>query len=78
MVKSPLKNVPLRVFRQYLVWNGLAHIRTNGGHEIWNKKGMKRPVVLPTHEDPVYEFIVKNAQRNMGVTTENYIEFLKS
>jgi predicted RNA binding protein YcfA (HicA-like mRNA interferase family) len=78
MPKSPLKNIPLNIFRQYLVWNGLEHIRTKGGHELWNKKGMIRPVVLPTHEDPVYEFIAKNALRNMGVGIENYIDFLKS
>jgi len=78
MSKSPLKNIPLRIFRQYLVWNGLEHIRTKGGHEVWNKKGIERPVVLPTHEDPVYEFVAKNALRNMGVDANDYIEFLKS
>ena len=38
MSKSPLRNVPLRIFRQYLVRSGLEHIRTTGGHEIWKKK----------------------------------------
>ena len=78
MPKSPLKNIPLRIFRQYLCWKGLEHIRTSGGHEVWNKKGMKRPVILPTHEDPVFEFVAKNALLNMGVDANDYIEFLKS
>jgi predicted RNA binding protein YcfA (HicA-like mRNA interferase family) len=78
MTKSPLKNIPLRIFRQYLAWNGLERIRTKGGHEVWSKKGMKRPVVLPTHEDPVYEFVAKNALINMNVDVNNYIEFLES
>jgi len=78
MSKSPLKNISLRTFRQYLVWNGLERIRTKGGHEVWDKKGMERPVVLPTHEDPVFEFVAKNALINMGVDANDYIEFLKS
>jgi len=78
MPKSPLKNIRLKTFREYLEWNGLEHIRTKGGHELWNKAGLKRPVVLPTHEDPVYEFIAKNALRNMEVGVDNYIDFLKS
>jgi len=68
----------LRTFRQYLAWRGLEHIRTKGGHEVWNKQGMKRPVVLPTHEDPVFEFVARNALITMGVDVNDYIEFLKS
>ena len=78
MSRSPLKNVSLKTFRQYLAWNGLEHIRTKGGHEVWSKKGMKRPVVIPTHEDPLYEFVAKNALINMGVDIDNFIDFLKS
>jgi len=78
MPKNPLKNIPLKTFMQYLEWNGLEYIRTKGGHEVWNKEGMKRPVILPIHEDLVYEFVTKNALRNMETGIENYIEFLKS
>ena len=78
MAINPLKNIPLKTFRDYLEWNGLNHVRTNGGHEIWNKVGLKRPVVVPTHVNPVEEHVVKNAMRIMRVNAEDYIEFLKS
>ena len=78
MSTNPLKNIPLKTFRDYLEWRGLSHIRTNGGHEIWNKTGLKRPVVVPTHVNPVEEYVVKNALRIIGTTAEDYIEFLKS
>jgi len=78
MSKSPLRNIPLKTFRQYLKWCGLEYIRTEGGHEIWNKEDMKRPVVLPTHRSPVYESVVRNALATMKKDKDDYIEFLKS
>ena len=78
MSKSPLKNISLKTFRKYLKWCGLKYIRTKGGHEIWSKEGMERPVVFPTHEDPVYEDIAKNSLRNIGTNVNNFKKFLKS
>jgi hypothetical protein len=70
------KNIPLKVFRTYLIFCGLNHIRTKGGHEIWSSKGLTRPVILQTHVDPVPEFIIKNNLRTMGKTEEHFLSFL--
>jgi predicted RNA binding protein YcfA (HicA-like mRNA interferase family) len=78
MATNPLKNIPLKTFRDFLEWNGLQHIRTNGGHEIWNKAGLKRPVVLPTHVNPVEHDVARNTLKTIGITADDYIEFLKS
>jgi hypothetical protein len=72
-----LKNIPLRVFRNYLIYCGINHIRTTGGHEIWSSKGLTRPIVLQTHVDPIPEFIVKNNLRTIGKSAQHLIEFLK-
>lgn len=53
------KNIPLKLFRNYLLHCGLKHIRTKGGHEIWSAKNLTRPVVLQTHVDSIPEFIIK-------------------
>ena len=71
-----LKNIPLKTFRHYLVWCGLSHIRTKGGHEVWSAKGLTRPVILQTHVDPIPEFIIKNNLRTIGKSVEHLIEFL--
>ena len=73
-----LKNISLKIFRQYLQHCGLKHIRTKGGHEIWSAKNLTRPVVLQTHVDPVPEFIIKNNLRTMGKSAEDFAEFLKN
>jgi hypothetical protein len=77
MSRSPLKNIPIKTFRDYLKWKGLEHLRTTGGHEIWGKKGLKRPVVFQTHENPVPERVVRVIFRVLNETAADYIEFLK-
>jgi hypothetical protein len=73
---NKFKNISLRVFREYLIFCGLNHIRTKGGHEVWSAKGLSRPVILQTHVDPVPEFIIKNNLRTMGKTANHFLEFL--
>jgi predicted RNA binding protein YcfA (HicA-like mRNA interferase family) len=72
-----LKNISLRTFRNYLMYCGLNHVRTKGGHEIWSSKELTRPVVLQTHIDPVPEFIIKNNLRTIDKSEEHLLEFLK-
>ena len=40
MAVNPLKNIPLKTFKDFLKWEGLKHIETNGGHEKWVRKEM--------------------------------------
>lgn len=78
MGQNPLKNIPLKTFRDFLSWKGLKQIRTEGGHEVWSRKDLRRPVILQSHISPVPEFIVKNTLRTISATKEDYIDFLKS
>jgi predicted RNA binding protein YcfA (HicA-like mRNA interferase family) len=78
MTKSPLKNIPIKTFRDFLKWENLYYVRTNGGHEIWSKKRLSRPVTFQTHIDPVPEKVVRQILKTIGSGAENYIEFLNS
>ena len=71
-----LKNIKLSVFRQFLLFKGLKHIRTNGGHEIWARKDLTRPVVIQTHEDPVPEHIIKNNLRTIKSNRQEFEAWL--
>jgi len=73
-----LKNISVQTFRKYLEWKGLKHIRTNGGHEIWCRSDLKRPVVIQSHITPVPEFIVKQVLRTLNVEKQDFIDFLNS
>jgi predicted RNA binding protein YcfA (HicA-like mRNA interferase family) len=75
---NSLKNIPLKTFRDYLKWKGCKLIRTKGGHEIWARHDLYRPITIQTHIDPIPEFIVRQILRNLNVTADDYVEFLKS
>jgi hypothetical protein len=70
-----LKNIPLRIFRQYLESKDLKIIRKNSGHEIWGGKCLKRPITLQSHIDPVPEFVVKNSLNALNVDKEDFFSF---
>ena len=77
MSKSPLKNIPLKTFRDYLKYMGLEHVRTKGSHEIWKRNDLSRSIVLPTSKNPVKEGIVRSILMELKVNADSYIEFLK-
>ena len=43
-----LSNITLAELRAILALRGLTVERTKGGHEMWSKEGMPRPVVFQT------------------------------
>jgi predicted RNA binding protein YcfA (HicA-like mRNA interferase family) len=67
-----LKNIPLNKFRKFLNKQGLKHIRTKGGHEIWTRRDLLRPIVVQTHIDLIPEFIVKQVLRYLGISKEEF------
>ncbi len=73
-----LKNISLKLFREYLKFKGLKLYRTNGGHEIWGSAKLRRPVVFQTHIDPIPEFIIRNNLRTLGVKADDFYDFTEN
>ena len=71
-----LSNVKLCDYREFLKKAGCKPQRTVGGHEVWARKDLLRPVIVQTHEDPVPEFIILNALRNLGLTKTDFFKIL--
>ena len=73
-----LKNISLRLFREYLYFKGLKPIREKGGHEVWSRKDLFRPIIIQSHIDPIPEFIIRSNLRTLGATTDDFYEFIKN
>ena len=71
-----LSNVSLDDYREFLKKVGCKNIDTEGGHEKWSRKDLLRPIIVQTHIDPVPEFIIKNALRNLGLTKKDFFNIL--
>lgn len=71
-----IQNIDPALFRSFLEYKGLSHIRDKGGHEIWSRSDLTRPVIFQSHISPIPEFIIRNNLRNMGATKKELIEFI--
>ena len=72
-----LSNISLSVFKAFLLARGLSLIRVSGGHELWSRPGLLRPVVIQTHIDPIPEFIILNCLCTIGMTRKDFEKYLK-
>ncbi|WP_420580860.1 type II toxin-antitoxin system HicA family toxin [Reichenbachiella sp.] len=71
-----LKNIPLKLYRDFLKDQGCKITRTKGGHEHWTKKDLSRPITVQSHIDPVPEFIIKNGLRILKLTKQDFINWI--
>ena len=76
MSTHKLSNVSIRDFEEFLGKTGCKHQRTEGGHALWGKSGLLRPIVFQIHVNPVPEFIIKNALRTLGLTKQDFFNIL--
>ena len=73
-----LESVSISDFRRFLISKGLVLKNTSGGHEIWSKDGMRRPVVLQTHVDPVPRDHITTNLNSMQASRSDLQSFLGS
>ncbi|MBR6291998.1 MAG: type II toxin-antitoxin system HicA family toxin [Bacteroidales bacterium] len=73
-----LSNITLKEFRAILQQLGLQQLRIVGGHEIWTKPGLQRTIVFQTHVEPLPEFVVKNAIRDLGMTRQEFMDIYEN
>jgi predicted RNA binding protein YcfA (HicA-like mRNA interferase family) len=74
---SRLKNIKLATFRKFLSHKGLKCIRTSGGHEVWSRADLTRPVVLQSTNDPVPFFVIHSNLKTIGCKKQDLIDFMK-
>lgn len=76
MSSKHLRNIPLKLYRDFLREKGCKCTRKKGGHEHWTRKDLLRPITVQTHVDPVPEFIIKNALRQLGLTKKDFLNWI--
>lgn len=70
-----LAPVHYRKFEKFLLSVGCRFVRQRGGHSIYIKEGLKRPLVVPAVKDlPV--FIIRNNLRLLNISIEQYCTFI--
>lgn len=59
MTAKHLRNIPLKLYRDFLKDQGCVCNRTSGGHEHWSRVDLLRPITVQTHVDPVQNLSLK-------------------
>jgi predicted RNA binding protein YcfA (HicA-like mRNA interferase family) len=55
---------------------GFQFVRQAGDHRSYTKKGVKRPIVIPTY-DSIDAEIIKSNMRTAEMSRDQYFEYLK-
>ena len=75
-----MSNIPLSDFRRFLFDMGCSRVdigtKGRGGHEKWTKPGLKRPITLQTHIDPVPEKVVRSNLNTLGISRKQLENWL--
>jgi predicted RNA binding protein YcfA (HicA-like mRNA interferase family) len=69
-----INGISPREFRKFLELMGCQYVRTKGGHEIWSRKDLTRPIVFQTHINPIPEFIIRNILRLLKISFNEFID----
>lgn len=76
MSTKHLRNIPLKLYRDFLKDQGCSCNRTSGGHEHWSRSDLLRPITVQMHVDPVPEFIIKNALKQLGLSKKDFLDWI--
>lgn len=76
MSTQKLSNVKLSDYREFPQKCNCKCVGVEGGHEKWVRADLLRPIIVQTHIEPVPEFIIKNALRNLGLTKKDFFKIL--
>jgi hypothetical protein len=76
MSPKHLRNIPLKLYRDFLKSQGCVCNRKKGGHEHWTRADLLRPITIQSHIDPVPEFIIKNGLRQLGLSKKDFTDWI--
>ena len=68
--------IPARRLCKLFEEAGFRRVRSEGGHLVYTKPGVPRPVVIP-HRREVPVFVIKNNLRTANISREQYFDLLK-
>ena len=75
-----MNNLKLTTWRNFLKSEGLEKIRTRGGHEIWSKKNITRPIIFSIHTKDIPNFEIRSNLKTLKIdynTFKDKIQRLK-
>jgi len=76
MTVRSLKNDSLRDYQSFLKLAKCKQIGSKRGHLHYTRADLKRPITVQSHVSPVPEFIIRNNNRTIGYSKEEFCQIL--
>jgi predicted RNA binding protein YcfA (HicA-like mRNA interferase family) len=73
---SKIKPINWKEWEKIFLANGFKFARQEGSHRSYTKKGISRPVVIPTYEE-VAVSIIRNNLKTSRISREEYFRLLE-
>jgi len=71
-----IRPIHWKKFDKFLLFVGCLLKREKGDHRIYQREGLKRPVIVPK-EIALPIFIIRNNLRTLNISPEEYLDILK-
>ncbi len=71
-----ISGISWKKFDKFLMFVGCVFVRQEGDHRIYKRAGLRRPIVIPQVSN-IPAFIVRNNLRLLGMTPDQFLEYLK-
>jgi len=72
-----LRPIKRRLFEKYLLSKGCFLKRTQGGHAVYDRDGLNRPVIIQTHYKEIPITHIRTNLKTLGETLEQFHKDLK-
>ena len=72
---AKLTDISRRRFEKFIVQVGCVRERTAGGHIIYSRPGLSRPIIIQSDSE-VPRFIIKSNLRTLGIETKEYLSVI--
>lgn len=76
MAAQKLSNISLARYLAFLELAQCSLIRTKGGHAVYARADLLRPIVVQNHIDPVPERIIKQGLRALSMSRDDFFDIL--
>jgi len=72
-----LRPIKRTVFEKYLMFKGCHLKRVAGGHAVYDRKGLNRPIIIQIHFKEVPITHIKTNLKTLGETVEKFHKDIK-
>lgn len=74
MTPLVIRPVKWQKFEKFLLACGCEFVRQKGGHRVYKKADLLRPIIVPAHSFDLPVSVIKSNLRTLGISDKDYLD----